>query len=225
MEEIAAPYAMTTSSNLSSSRALRVNDINNHLTNTEIHITTEERTAWNEAKATAEEVAQSIAALVKISQNDADKLAALPAITTIGSGLAIDEAGAVSLEIDSSSANGLAVDENGLKMNLATSTTAGALSAEMYNKINNLSEGIPTDGVTGALLGNSILAEITADRQLILPFANETTPGLVVSSTKNNSVSVDEATGIMTINRVATTNLYVPQGEELVLVGGSSSLN
>ena len=204
---------------------VKVSDINNHLTNTEIHITTEERTAWNEAKATAEEVAQSIAALVKISQNDADKLAALPAITTIGSGLAIDEAGAVSLEIDSSSANGLAVDENGLKMNLATSTTAGALSAEMYNKINNLSEGIPTDGVTGALLGNSILAEITADRQLILPFANETTPGLVVSSTKDNSVSVDEATGIMTINRVATTNLYVPQGEELVLVGGSSSLN
>lgn len=66
---------------------IALQDVADHLVNNEKHITADERTAWNEGAALAIENAQAIENLVKISQDDADKLAALPAITEIGANL------------------------------------------------------------------------------------------------------------------------------------------
>ena len=71
-------------------------DVADHMADTDKHITADERTAWNEGAALAGENAAALAALVKISQDDADKLAALPGIKSIGANLVLGEDGALS---------------------------------------------------------------------------------------------------------------------------------
>lgn len=68
-------------------------DVTDHLANQVKHITAEERTAWNEGAALAATNAEAIENLVKISQDDADKLAALPGIESIGENLELGEDG------------------------------------------------------------------------------------------------------------------------------------
>ena len=70
---------------------LLVQDVKDHLADTVIHITADERTAWNEGAAQAATNAEAIENLVKISQDDANKLAALPAITEIGANLELTD--------------------------------------------------------------------------------------------------------------------------------------
>ena len=71
-------------------------DVADHMADTDKHVTADERTAWNEGAALAGENAAALAALVKISQDDADKLAALPGIKSIGANLVLGEDGALS---------------------------------------------------------------------------------------------------------------------------------
>ena len=71
-------------------------DVVDHMANTDKHITAEERTAWTEGAAQAATNAAAIENLVKISQDDADKLAALPGIKSIGANLVLGEDGALS---------------------------------------------------------------------------------------------------------------------------------
>lgn len=68
-------------------------DVIDHLADEVKHVTADERTAWNEGAALAATNAGAIAALVKISQDDADKLAALPGIKSIGDNLELGEDG------------------------------------------------------------------------------------------------------------------------------------
>lgn len=230
-------------------------DVKDHLANTDIHITADERTAWNEGAAQAATNAEAIENLVKISQDDADKLAALPGIKSIGdnlelgedgvlkaimpegytlpaatadtlggvkvgSGLAIDEEGVLSVPVVA--ANGLAIGNDGLTLALASADAAGAMSKEDFVKLSNLPVNAQANVIEGALLGaNQIAAEIS-NKQLILPLASADKPGLVASSTADNAIAVHAATGVMTINRVSTSKLFVPDGEELVLNGGKA---
>lgn len=230
-------------------------DVVDHMADTDKHITAEERTAWNEGAALAAENAAAIEAMPVVSQDDADKLAALPAITEIGAGLtfengvldvvvpeeyelpvasadtlggvkvgtglAIDEEGVLSVPVVA--ANGLALGTDGLTLALASADAAGAMSKEDFIKLSNLPANAQANVVEGALLGaNSVVAEINANKQLVLPFASAEKPGLVMSSDADNAVAVHAATGVMTINRVSTSKLYVPEGEELVLNGGKA---
>lgn len=71
-------------------------DVVDHMADTDKHITAEERAVWTEGAALATENAAALAALVKISQDDADKLAALPGIKSIGANLVLGEDGALS---------------------------------------------------------------------------------------------------------------------------------
>ena len=71
-------------------------DVADHLADEGKHIAADEREAWNEGATLAAENAGAIAALVKISQEDADKLAALPGIKSIGANLVLGEDGALS---------------------------------------------------------------------------------------------------------------------------------
>ena len=71
-------------------------DVADHMADSDIHMTADERTAWNEGAALAATNAQAIEDLVKISQDDADKLAALPGIKSIGANLVLGEDGALS---------------------------------------------------------------------------------------------------------------------------------
>lgn len=68
-------------------------DVQAHITSTDVHITPEERTQAQQTAALALQNKEDIAALVKISQDDADKLAALPGIKSIGENLELGEDG------------------------------------------------------------------------------------------------------------------------------------
>ena len=235
---------------------IAISDVSNHLANNEKHITAEERTAWNEGSALAETNAQAIEDLVKISQDDADKLAALPTITEIGTnlelidgvlsavaeqyelpvattgilggikvgtGLAIDDEGILNVPIVE--ANGLVLSEEGLVLNLASESAAGAMSADDYVKLANLLDNAEANVIEGMVLGaNEVTVEINENKQLVLPFATTDVPGVVVSSTEDNHIAVDAVTGKMLLNKVSTSKLYVPEGEEFILNGGDSKI-
>ena len=235
---------------------IALQDVADHLADEVIHITAEERAAWNEGATLAAENAQAIENLVKISQDDADKLAALPAITEIGAnlelvdgvlsavaeqyelpaataetlggikvgtGLAIDDEGVLSVPVVE--ANGLALSEEGLALGLASESTAGAMSADDYIKLANLPVNAAANVVEGMVLGaNEVAVEINDNKQFILPFATADMPGVVVSSEENNHITVNAETGKMTVNNISVGKLYVPDGEEFILNGGSSSL-
>lgn len=77
------------------------------------------------------------------------------------------------------------------------------------------------------------LVSIAADGSLIdsgisstnvgqLDIATTTVLGGVRSSTSDNAVSVNSITGVMTVNNISTTKLYVPAGDELILNGGQA---
>ena len=229
-------------------------DVADHLTDEEIHITAEERNDWNSAKEVADQAASDIAALVKISQDDADKLAALPGIKSIGvnlvlgedgtlsavaeqyelpaatattlggvkvgTGLAIDTEGTASVALDATNANGLAIGSNGLQLAIATADNAGAMSASMASKLAAIAEGAQVNKVEGALL-DGIAATINDGKQIVIPTATNALAGLVYSSDANDGVAVD-AEGLMSVNSLSTSKLYVPDGEEFILNGGTA---
>lgn len=231
-------------------------DVADHLANTDKHITTEERTTWNEGAALAATNAQAIENLVKISQDDADKLADLPGIKSIGANLVLGEDGALSAVAEqyelpaatadaiggvkvadvvesglvlaedgalvvgiSATANGLKKNADGLTLELANADNAGAMSAAMFNKLNAIAEGAEVNIIEGILLDG--IAATIENEQVLIPTATTALAGLVYSTDADNGVAVSED-GTMSVNRIATSKLYVPEGEELILNGGSA---
>lgn len=72
---------------------------------------------------------------------------------------------------------------------------------------------------------NGILAQAkkyTDDAIVALPLATTEVAGLVKSSEGFNKVTV-ETDGTMTVNKVSTSTLYVPEGEELIINGGAAN--
>ena len=55
-----------------------------------------------------------------------------------------------------------------------------------------------------------------------LNIATTSVLGGVRSSASDDHIAVDPLTGIMTLNRVSTTKLYVPNGDEFILNGGTA---
>ena len=232
---------------------LAAQEVADHLDNTEIHITADERTAWDAAAEQAQANKEAIEALPEVSAEDAEKLAALPAISTIGEGLELGEDGTLSaipyelpaasadelggikigngleiadgvasVKVNVANANGLSVDASGLAFGLATEDTAGAMSAEQYVKLANIAAGAQVNAVNGMLIGEEA-AEIDENKMIVLPFATAEKPGVVKSSEADNGILVAED-GTMSVNRVSTSKLFVPEREELVLNGGTAAL-
>ena len=162
---------------------IALQDVADHLADEDKHITADERTAWNEGAALAATNAQAIEDLVKISQEDADKLAGLPLITEIGANLELTDgvlsAVAEQYELPAATAetlggikvgaglaidegvlsvpvvesNGLSLSDEGLVFGLASESTAGAMSADDYIKLANLPTNAAANVVEGMVLG------------------------------------------------------------------------
>lgn len=224
-----------------------------HAADTILHITADERTKWEEAAAKAAENEAAIGALVTVSQDDADKLAALPAIKAIGdnlelsddgtlkavaeqyvlpaatenalggimvgTGLSIDESGVLSVPVKVE--NGLSIGDEGITLALATQTSAGAMSADLFVKLTNLPENADANLIESIALGEAEQTVEITERKVILPYATAAIAGLVKSSEEDNTIKVDES-GIMRLNRVSTSNLFVPDGEEFIISGGNA---
>ena len=117
--------------------------------------------------------------------------------------------------------NGLSVGDNGIVLAAATTSSAGAMTAEQATKLANIATGAQVNVIEGALLGPAgEEVDIDENKKLILPVAGALL-GLVKSSEEDNKVKV-EADGTMSVNRISTSKLYVADGDELVLNGGNS---
>lgn len=230
---------------------IALQDVVDHLIDDEKHITAEERAAWDSGAALATTNAAAIESLVKITQNDADKLAALPGIKSIGANLVLGEDGVLSavaeqyklpaataeslggvkvgtgLAIDAEGvlsvpvveANGLALTNDGISLALASSSAAGALSSELFEKLSNIEIGAQANVIDGILLAGT---EATIQgKKVSIPFASTTNVGLVLGSTDDNKISVADD-GTMEVNRVSVAKLYVPDDVELILDGGNA---
>ena len=137
-----------------------------------------------------------------------------------GNGVAIAADGVLSAKVATGAANGLSVTTEGIALALATKTAAGAMSAAQVTKLENLVEGAQVNIVEGALLGEAV-AEINDSKQIVIPIATADKLGLVKSSTGYNAVGVGED-GTMNVAKVSTTTLEVPEGDTLILDGGTA---
>lgn len=168
-------------------------DISEHIADDVLHITAEERARWNSGTGSGE-----------------------APIYIFGGGLQVDDAGVVNIQVADDS-NGLTITDTGLALTMASDTTAGVMSAEQYTKLAN------TKQLSGIVLGNIVEATFDSNNKAHIPIANTVNPGIVVSSNATNSVAVDTLSGTMTVNAIETSKLVVPEGQELILDGGSAS--
>lgn len=98
------------------------------------------------------------------------------------------------------------IDENTLYMVLAQSED----HYEEYMYINGVWDMVGTTGDGGSSGG------------YILPIATTSRLGGVKASNSPNTIAVNENTGIMTLNDVSTSLLYIPDGDTLILNGGTA---
>ena len=92
---------------------------------------------------------------------------------------------------------------------------------ELINYIQKPSIFIAGNLASFAADGSLIDSGISASNSIVGIATNEIIGG-VLSSNDDNSISINENTGKMTINRVSVFNLYVPNGDELILIGGTA---
>lgn len=218
--------------------------LNNHKADTTLHITSEERSAWNnkvdkaEGKSlVADEQITKLSGLANIktvgknlSLSEDGVLAALinlPAATASdlggvkkGDGLSITTEGVLAVQLNTEKANGLAVSADGLELALASNTTAGAMSAAEHVKLANLVENAQANIIEGALLG-TVAATIDENKNLVIPVATETTLGLVKGSKEDNEITI-QGNGEMEVNRLSVGKLFVPENEEFIINGGNA---
>lgn len=117
--------------------------------------------------------------------------------------------------------NGLSIGENGITLTAATPSSAGAMTAEQATRLANIEAGAQVNVIEGALLGPAgEEVEIDENKKLVFPIATEGALGLVKGTANDNSVAVAED-GTMSVNRVSTSKLFVAEGDELILNGGT----
>lgn len=101
-------------------------------------------------------------------------------------------------------------------------TQIGDTSVDLSNYIEKLEVIQAGNLVSVTSNGDLVDSGISANDVNALDIATDITLGGVRSSNADNNVSVDSVTGFMTINRVSTTKLYVPNGDEFIINGGTA---
>lgn len=149
----------------------------------------------------------------------------LPAATTetlggvrIGGGLSITTEGVLATKVVAE--NGLSLGENGIAMGLASADAAGAMSSEMFTKLSNIAANAQVNTLEGITIAG-VLAEINDAKQVDIPVATTAAAGVVKASEGDNEINV-AATGVMSINRVGVSKLFVEPETTLILDGGNS---
>ena len=103
-----------------------------------------------------------------------------------------------------------------------TLTQIGDTSVDLTNYVQKPTVQAAGNLVSVAADGSLVDSGIAASEIGKLNIATTSVLGGVYSSNADNSVSVDSITGIMSLNRVSTTKLYVPNGDEFILNGGTA---
>lgn len=149
----------------------------------------------------------------------------LPAATTeilggvrIGQGVSTTEEGVLTVKVKA--ANGLSLTDEGIILSTASNDAAGAMTAEEHVKLSNIAENAQVNKLEGITIAG-VLAEINEAKQVEIPYATTSVAGVVKASEANNEINVSAA-GIMSVNKVGVSKLFVEPETTLILDGGNS---
>lgn len=149
----------------------------------------------------------------------------LPAATTetlggvrIGQGVSTTEEGVLTVKVKA--ANGLSLTDEGIILSPASNDAAGAMTAKEHVKLSNIAENAQVNKLEGITIAG-VLAEINDAKQVEIPYASTSAAGVVKASEGDNEINVSTA-GIMSVNKVGVSKLFVESETTLILDGGNS---
>lgn len=149
----------------------------------------------------------------------------LPAATTetlggvrIGQGVSTTEEGVLTVKVKA--ANGLSLTDEGIILSPASNDAAGAMTAKEHVKLSNIAENAQVNKLEGITIAG-VLAEINDAKQVEIPYASTSAAGVVKASEGDNEINVSAA-GIMSVNKVGVSKLFVESETTLILDGGNS---
>ena len=223
-------------------------DIIGHINNTQIHVSEEEKNMWNTTAESAgllsnvskEDIdklkdlpsIKSIGAGLLLNEETGELtsigVASLPIATPTtlggikqGDGILINNDGSATIKVNEESSNGLIVTSGGIGLALASSTSAGAITKELFTKITEIESGAQANLIEEIKINNNPLP--IENKSVNLPIAGDGVLGLVKSSNDANTIMVDNSTGTMYVNKISTSKLYTPEGDKFVLNAGDSN--
>lgn len=219
-----------------------------HINDTQIHVSEKEKNIWNTAAESAsllldvskedinklkglpsvKSIGTGLLLNEKTGELTATGVASIPIATptTIGGikqgdGIFINEDGSATVKINKESSNGLTVTSDGIGLALASSTSAGAITQELFTKITEIEAGAQANLIEEIKINNNPLT--IENKSVNLPIAGDGVLGLVKSSNDADTIRVDKSTGTMYVNKISTSKLYTPEGEKFVLNAGNSN--
>lgn len=219
-----------------------------HISDTQIHVSKEEKNIWNTAvesigllSSISEEDVSKLKNLPSIKSigtglllNEETGELTSTGVTSIpiatpttvggikqGNGIFVNEDGSAEVKINKQSSNGLIVTSDGIGLALASSTNAGAITKELFTKISEIEAGAQANLIEEIKINNNPLP--IENKSVNLPISDNGVLGLVKSSNDVDTIRVDNSTGIMYVNKISTSNLYIPEGEKFTLNAGDSN--
>ena len=149
----------------------------------------------------------------------------LPVATTdtlggvrIGQGVSATKEGILTVKVKAE--NGLSLTDDGIVLATASNSAAGAMTAEEHIKLSNIAENAQVNKLEGITIAG-VLAEINDAKQVEIPYASTSAAGVVKASEADNEINVSAA-GIMSVNKVGVSKLFVEAETTLILDGGNS---
>lgn len=136
----------------------------------------------------------------------------------IGQGMSATEEGVLTVKVKAE--NGLSLTDDGVVLGVASNDAAGAMTAEEHIKLSNIAENAQVNKLEGITIAG-VLAEINNAKQVEIPYATTSAAGVVKASEGDNEINVS-ATGIMSVNKVGVSKLFVEADSVLVLDGGTA---
>lgn len=94
------------------------------------------------------------------------------------------------------------------------------MTAEEHVKLSNIAENAQVNKLEGITIAG-VLAEINEAKQVEIPYATTSAAGVVKASEADNEINVSAA-GIMSVNKVGVSKLFVEAETTLILDGGNS---
>lgn len=218
-----------------------------HINDTQIHVSEEEKSIWNSAAEsvgslldvskedinklrdlpTIKSIGTGLLLNEETGELTSTGVASLPIATPTtlggikqGDGISINNDGSATIKINEQSSNGLIITSDGIGLALASSTNAGAITQGLFTKITGIEAGAQANLIEEIRINNNPLP--IKNKSVTLPIAGDGALGLVKSSNDANTIMVDNLTGTMYVNKISTSKLYTPEGENFVLNAGDS---
>lgn len=98
--------------------------------------------------------------------------------------------------------------------------SANNFTDSLLSKLEAIDENAQVNAIEKISVGGSVLDVV--DKTIDIPIANLDRAGVVKSATGANKVNISN-TGVMSVNKVSASSIFVPIGDELVLDGGNAS--